>query len=232
MLKVALVDDEEHALDFLEILLNEIGNVEISGKYTDPMKAIEKIDQGDLDAVFLDIDMPKVLGMELAGMIRKKNQDVAIVFVTAYEQYAISAFEHEALDYLLKPVDVGRLKNTVRRMRRKRDGGNQGNRKFIHEGLEIDYQNYEIRKQGIEIALSAKEKQLLMYMVANPNQVFSLDALYSQVWGSESNGDTRTVMVHISNLRKKIEDNPLDPQMIKTVRGFGYMFEVNVDKPR
>lgn len=231
MLKVMLVDDEEHALDFFEILLHEIGQVQVWGKYTDPLKALEQIDHGKWDAVFLDIDMPHVLGVELAKMIKKKSPDAAIVFVTAYDQYAISAFEEEALDYLLKPVDIERLRKTVNRIRAKRYHAFQDNRKFICQGLEIDYQNYEIRKNGLEVALSAKEKQLLMYMVANPNRVFSLDALYSEVWGSESNGDTRRVMVHISNLRKKIENNPLDPHMIKTVRGFGYMFEVSMDKP-
>ncbi|RXT15447.1 response regulator transcription factor [Ammoniphilus sp. CFH 90114] len=226
MIKALLIDDEEHALDLLEILLNQVGDVEMVGKFTNPLKAVEILDSLICHVVFLDMDMPRMLGLEVGKIIREKALDIDIIYVTAYDHYAISAFELEALDYLLKPVGLDRLNQSLNRIRKKRDGKNETQKKFSYQGLEINFDTYTVLKNGKTIELSVKEKQLLLYLVEHPNQVFSLDSLYSTIWGAESYRDTRTVTVHMSNLRKKIEDNPLQPKMIKTVRGFGYRFEM------
>lgn len=115
-LKVILVDDEQLALDYLEIQLGKIENIEILGKFTSPLAAIDQIINEEVDIVFLDIHLPEVNGIELAEKILEEKPEQTIVFVTAYDEYAIKAFELNAIDYLMKPVQLERLKETIRRV--------------------------------------------------------------------------------------------------------------------
>ncbi|MBO9604337.1 MAG: response regulator transcription factor [Paenibacillaceae bacterium] len=96
--------------------------------------------------------------------------------------------------------------------------------KLTFGNLAIDVGNYEVTIGGENITFSAKEMQLLIFLAQNPDHIFTLEDLYTKVWGAESNGDLRTVMVHLSNIRKKIEPNPVKPRWIHNVRGFGYKF--------
>jgi two-component system LytT family response regulator len=113
-LKVILVDDEESARDVLEnLLIRFCPDVEILGKYTNVESAVEAIHTLKPDLVFLDIEMPKYAGYEIVNFFEKVDFD--IVFVTAYDKYAIRAFEISAVDYLLKPIDIERLQNSVQK---------------------------------------------------------------------------------------------------------------------
>ncbi len=111
-----LVDDERPSLDKLTKLLNESGMVEIKGKFTQPLAVLEFLETNTIDAVFLDIEMPDLDGIELANRITDLQKQVAIVFVTAYNQYAVEAFRLNALDYLMKPVTDDRLHETLNRI--------------------------------------------------------------------------------------------------------------------
>ncbi|HSH25638.1 MAG TPA: response regulator [Massilibacterium sp.] len=115
-MRVILVDDEKLALDLLEIQLSGMDNIEILGKYTDSIIAKEKILNSDVDVLFLDIHQPGINGLELAEKIIGDKPEVAVVFVTGYDEYAVQAFELNALDYLIKPVNRSRLEKTVKRM--------------------------------------------------------------------------------------------------------------------
>lgn len=119
-MKVVLIDDERPALRVLKILLANYPDIEIAGMFTNPMEGILSVPALLPDAVFLDISMPQLSGMEAASAILERKQDTDIVFVTAYDEYAIRAFELYAVDYLLKPVELSRLNITVERLRRKR----------------------------------------------------------------------------------------------------------------
>ncbi|MCU6711366.1 response regulator [Paenibacillus sp. J5C_2022] len=116
MIRVMLIDDEEDALDLLEILLGQIGNVQIAGRYINPIQALEELRHTTADAVFLDIEMPGLKGTEAARQIRKISPHLSIIFTTAYEQYAVEAFEIQSTDYLLKPFTIERLQNTMARI--------------------------------------------------------------------------------------------------------------------
>lgn len=110
-----MVDDEESARDILEnLLLNFCPSVELLGKYPDLPSVVNGIQKHKPDLVFIDIEMPNYAGFEIVDLLA--DIDFEIVFVTAYEKYAIKAFEVSALDYLLKPIDVERLKNAVSRV--------------------------------------------------------------------------------------------------------------------
>ncbi len=104
-----IVDDEDSALDALEDELNEIDAVRIVGKFTSPMEALQQVGSLHVDMVFLDIEMPGIDGLALADQMLQNDQSVDVVFTTAYDQYAVEAFEVNALDYILKPVMQERL---------------------------------------------------------------------------------------------------------------------------
>ena len=114
-MKAILIDDEHLALTYLEYQLNMIGEVEIIGKYTNPLEGRQAVEQLDVDIVFLDIQIPKINGLELAEILLEHKPYLHIVFITTYDEYAIKAFKLNALDYVLKPVELERLKLTIER---------------------------------------------------------------------------------------------------------------------
>ena len=120
MIRVLLVDDEPMANTTLRHLLKAFPSVEVAGACTEPEAALVFCAVQPVDAVFLDIEMPRIKGMELADKIRRLLPEVRLVFVTAYPDYALRAFDVSALDYLLKPVDRDRLACTVERLERQK----------------------------------------------------------------------------------------------------------------
>jgi two-component SAPR family response regulator len=120
-----LVDDEKHALINLEHLLRGYKQIEIIGTYTDVRKIFEKIKKEKVDMVFLDIEMPKMKGIEAAEKILEIDRNIQIVFVTAYNDYAIDAFDMEVIDYVMKPITKKRIDKSVERVvKRYKDIGN------------------------------------------------------------------------------------------------------------
>lgn len=119
MIKTIVVDDEKAAADELTYMLREYKDIQIINTFTDPKKALEAVLTHDTDVIFLDISMPEMDGFVLAEAVLKLKEAPFIVFVTAYDEYAINAFEINAVDYLLKPVHEDRLDRTVQRIREK-----------------------------------------------------------------------------------------------------------------
>jgi len=122
MIRAVLVDDERPALRGLEHLLKNYSEVSIIGMYTNPLIAIEEIGFLKPQVVFMDINMPQLKGIDAASRILDLSPDTDIVFVTAFDQYAIEAFEIHALDYILKPISTERLGKTIERMMMKKFG--------------------------------------------------------------------------------------------------------------
>ncbi len=115
MIRALLIDDEEIALDVLEILLREIGGVEVAGKFEKVSEAVEQADKLRPDLIFLDIEMPGTNGLVAGELLNARCPDAEIVFVTAYHEYALEAFDRNAMGYLLKPVAKDRLRKTLER---------------------------------------------------------------------------------------------------------------------
>ena len=117
LLRAVVVDDEQLARDELCYLLDEVGGVEVVGQAGNGLEAIEAIGRHSPDLVFLDVQMPGLTGPEVARRLTQRQPPIAIVFVTAYDRHAIEAFELNAADYLLKPIEAGRLEMAIRRVR-------------------------------------------------------------------------------------------------------------------
>lgn len=120
MIRAVLIDDEYLALDLLEILLREIGGVDVVGKFLNAAEALHKVPELNVDLVFLDIEMPGMNGIAAAKKIRLFEPELKIVFVSAYQQYALDAFDVEALDYLLKPLSKDRVTTSLQRYKKLR----------------------------------------------------------------------------------------------------------------
>lgn len=144
MIRVMLIDDEEDALDLLEILLGQLGNVQVIGRYMNPVEAIEVIRtlqsngrESPIDAVFLDNRMPGMNGMEVARAIRQMIPQMPIIFTTAHAEYAVEAFEIQSIDYLLKPFTPDRLQNAVTRVQHSMSHSSLSPRPPTHPKLDM-----------------------------------------------------------------------------------------------
>ncbi len=171
-IKAILVDDEESARDVLEnLLLRFCPEVELLGKYSNVLDAVEAVKTFNPDLVFLDIEMPNYAGFEIVKFFEKVNFD--IVFVTAYDQYAIRAFEISAVDYLLKPVDIERLQQSVKKSQERLITKNQIDRfQYLSSALESkSVTNIIVIDKGYQhaipissiIAIEAQESYSIIY---------------------------------------------------------------------
>jgi len=120
-LRALVVDDEQLARDELCFLLQQVGGVEVVGQLVNGLETLEVVDRLDPDVIFLDIQMPGATGFEVARELAAKGSAAQIVFVTAFDQHALEAFEVNAIDYLLKPVEPARLEQAIQRARRRAD---------------------------------------------------------------------------------------------------------------
>lgn len=231
MLRVMLVDDEEPVLDLLERLLGANGNVEICGKFIRPEEAIGKVRTEPIDAVFLDIQMPGINGIEAAEYLMEAAPGIEIVFVTAYNQYAIDAFELSAVDYLLKPPAPDRLRKTVERLLRKRELDKSGGRTVKGEtGAAKKAGFYSFgRFEWIADGLTgeavkwrrSKERELMAYLVHNRNQFVPKEKIMEDLWPA-ANPEQATTFLHtcVYNIRKKM--NSLGCKEMLEYRENGY----------
>ncbi len=181
MITAVLVDDMRPALRELEFLLKKYPDISIEGMYTDPLAAIERIGAAKPQAVFLDISMPQLQGMDAASRILELSPETDIVFVTAYDQYAVEAFELHAMDYLLKPITEERLEKTVERLRgksplrRERRGSKLQIRCFGR--FRMGWEGQEPIKWRIE-----KARELFAYLLQNHGRSISKDELLDRLW--------------------------------------------------
>lgn len=134
MIRTLIVDDEQHAREELQALLKEFANFEIIGSCGNALEAVRLINRDKPDLLFLDVNMPVLNGFELLSMLEQEHLP-QVVFVTAYDEYALKAFEQQALDYLLKPVDAVRLKKTVEKVKQ-----------FTHDDLPARYRTAELKR--------------------------------------------------------------------------------------
>lgn len=209
-----IVEDDFSIIEILRLYLEKEGYiVHYSLNAADGLHIIEK----ELpDIVLLDLNLPDQSGFDFAREYRKLSDGILIIITGEKTKDTImKGFEIGCDDYITKPFDppevIARIKANLRRVSRNfSDTINAGN-------LSINFSDKSVSKNGEPINLFAKEKMLLFHLVRQPNQVFSVEQLFDLIWGFDSLANLKTVHVHLSTLRKKIEDDPKKPRDRKSV---------------
>ncbi len=221
---IFIVEDDEVLGNVVSLYLQKSGyDVTV---FTSVEMAWKKINIQIPSLLLLDINLPGESGFDLAKKYRKKTEEGIIIFLTGNSQLEekLMAFQLGADDYLTKPFLmeelVARVKAHLRKVPLRKEAEAQEN--VIIGDIRLDFVTKNVYKKDVEIPLFVKEKKLLFFLAENYNRVFSAEQLFEILWGMDSDADLKTVAVHISNLRKKIEDDSKHPQYLHTVRGFGY----------
>jgi len=225
MAYVLVVDDEKNIVKGIKFSLEQDG-MKVDTAH-DGEEALALAKQNAYDLIILDVMLPKMDGTEICQQIREFSA-VPIVMVTAKgdDMDKIMGLEYGADDYITKPFNIlelkARIKAILRRANKPKPVTNT-NTLTVRE-LSIDSQSRRVFVSDMEIYLTAKEYDLLEFLVKNSGRVYTREALLAQLWGTDNTGDVRTVDVHVRRLREKIEENPSDPKYIYTKWGVGYYF--------
>ncbi|AKG34877.1 response regulator transcription factor [Paenibacillus durus] len=227
---VLLVDDEPEIVDLLRLFLEKEG-LEILEAH-DGHEAWRMIRQHNIDLAVLDIMMPKLDGVELLKRLRAEYK-LPIILLSAKNQDSdkILGLGLGADDFISKPFNplevVARIQAVLRRTYEFNELPSAPDEVLEQTrigNLTLDHRNYAIYKNGNEIQLTAIEYKLLQTFMESPGRIFTKKQLFEHVWSDFYHEDANTVMVHISRLREKLEDEPRNPVYIRTIRGIGYKF--------
>ncbi len=226
MKKVLIIEDDPDIAELERDYLHLNGyNTEI---VQDGETGLKKALSGRFDIIVVDLMLPGKHGFEIIREIRKKHE-IPIVVVSAKNEDIdkIRGLDIGADDYLTKPFSpaefVARVKSHLKRYERLK-GDNNVYETILHKGLEINTASRQVFVNGMEVQLTTKEYEILVFLASHPNIVFTKERMLSAIWGDEYFGDTATIAVHIQKIRKKIETDPAAPVYIETIWGTGYRF--------
>tara|TARA_Y100000746_G_scaffold228351_1_gene236277 strand:+ start:416 stop:1123 length:708 start_codon:yes stop_codon:yes gene_type:complete len=220
MTSALLIDDDKKLGDLLRNYLQSF-DIDLS-VVNDPRKAIETINKKNPDLLILDVMMPHINGFELCKMIRKES-DKPIIILSARGEAddKIKGIDLGADDYLSKPFEarelVARIHSLLRRTQKDTSSGSD-------QIFEIDQQRLEVSLNGSVLDLTTKEFELMDLFIKNPGTIFSRDEIIKEIKGIDAHLFSRSIDILISRLRHKIEHDPKEPKLIKTIWGKGYMF--------
>jgi two-component system response regulator RegX3 len=221
--KILLVDDDPGVLDVVAFMLRREGfDVD---EERDGTAALESARETPYDIVILDVMLPGLSGTDVCRSLRAES-DVPIVMLTARDAEIdrVLGLELGADDYVTKPFSTAELLSRVRAILRRREldraTGGVTTRKL--GGLQIDLSRHEVTVDGDRVHLTLSEFKVLSLLAEQPERVISRRELMQHLWASEHVGDEHACEVHISNLRRKIEKDPTQPERLVTVRGMGY----------
>ena len=188
----------------------------------DGEEALDYIDAGEFDGIIMDIMMPKLSGLEVLRTIRQEGNKTPVLLLTAKDTVAdrVNGLDAGAEDYLIKPFAFEELLARIRVMTRKTAGSSTNT--FTVADLSLDAATHTVTRGGTPIALSAKEFDILEYLIRNKGIVLSREKIENHVWNFDYSGGTNVVDVYIRYLRKKIDDD-FPQKLIHTIRGKGYV---------
>ncbi len=188
----------------------------------DGEEAMDYLGVGEFDAVVMDIMMPKKNGLEVLGAMRSAHDDTPVIFLTAKDAVSdrVVGLDAGAEDYLIKPFAFEELLARLRALIRK--GAGRATNVFETADLVMNIAERRVSRGGEEISLSAKEFDILEYLMRNEGRVLSREKIENHVWNFDYAGGTNVIDVYIRYLRKKIDDN-YDKKLIHTIRGAGYV---------
>lgn len=229
MKNILVVDDEVSITTLLKYNLEKEGfDVTVAH---DGQEAVNIATSQAFDFIVLDLMLPKLDGFEVTKKIRAEKNQTPILMLTAKDDVVdkIVGLEIGADDYLTKPFSprelVARMRAVYRRMTVVQTVPDKPTAK-IEVGMLLAYpDDYLVNKAGTELTLTKKEFELLVYFMERKNRVIDRETLIERIWQDDLYNNSRTVDIHVSHLREKIEDDPKDPRYLITVRGFGYKFQ-------
>ncbi|WP_239748571.1 response regulator transcription factor [Mammaliicoccus sp. A-M2] len=227
--KVLVVDDEQSIVTLLKYNIEQAG-YQVIVAY-DGVQALEKVNEEKPDLVVLDVMLPKKDGIEVCKTIRSDKNQVPILMLTAKDDEfdRVLGLELGADDYMTKPFSprevVARVKAILRRVGQVENKNLDDDEDIILGAIRIRPDFFEVYRNDELLELTPKEFELLLYLIERQGRVITREHMLNSVWNYEFAGDSRIVDVHISHLRDKLEENPKQPQFIKTVRGLGYKLE-------
>ncbi len=224
-MKILVVDDEALLVKGIRFNLQNDGYDILTGSNGE--EAVQIAREQNPDLIILDIMMPYMDGLTACARIREFS-DVPIILLTAKveDMDKLMGFEQGADDYLTKPFNILELKARVRALLRRSAPKNEQKSADLTIGsISLDLNARNAYKCGELVDLTAKEFDVIEFLMNNPNHVYSREALLDTIWAYEYRSDIRTVDVHIRRLREKLEENPADPQYIMTKWGVGYYFK-------
>lgn len=225
MNRILIVEDEPALANVIkDYLKNELFDVEIC---TEGDKAVEVFNKYRPSLLILDLMLPGMNGYEICKNVRMTSVIPILILSAKTDEFdKVMGLNLGADDYLTKPFRPKELVARVNALIRRSQVFNKNNLEVIDVGnIRIFIKEYKVEKDNVNMDLSKKEFELLLFLAKNPKQVFTREHLYERVWGLDSYGDLDTVTVTINRLRQKIEENPATPKHILTVWGVGYKFE-------
>ena len=225
---ILLVEDDISIQEMVETYLTKEGfQITIA---SDGEEGVTKFLKGSFDLIILDIMMPKLDGLEVVRIIREKSA-VPILMMSAKDTDVDKAIGLGlgADDYICKPFSMielaARVKASIRRST-KYSATEQKEETIKIGDLKMDLINFTVQKKEKQLKLTLKEFEILKLFVKNQNRVFTKAQIYNLIWNEEYYGDDNVINVHMRRLREKIEDDPSNPEYIKTLWGIGYKLEV------
>ena len=228
--KILVVDDEQSIVTLLKYNLEQAGYM-VDVAY-DGNEALSKLETFNPDLIVLDVMLPEKDGIEVCKTIRTEKNLVPILMLTAKDDEfdRVLGLELGADDYMTKPFSprevVARVKAILRRSEMVQTASQDDtDEDIIFGSIRIRPDFFEVYKDDELLELTPKEFELLLYLIERQGRVMSREHMLNSVWNYEFAGDSRIVDVHVSHLRDKLEENPKQPTLIKTVRGLGYKLE-------
>ena len=227
---VLVVEDDKEIREGVEIYLKSQGYEVFQA--ADGVEGLEVIEKEDIHLAIVDIMMPRMDGISMVVKLREKY-DFPVIFLSAKSEEVdkIMGLNMGADDYVTKPFTpmelLARVNSQLRRYRRFMEKlGDKEKNSRIHTigGLEINEDNVEVTVDGEPVKMTPIEYKILLLLMKNPGRVFSAEEIYERVW-NERAINTDTIMVHVRNIREKIEVNPREPKYLKVVWGVGYKIE-------
>lgn len=227
---VLVVEDDKEIREGVEIYLKSQGYEVFQA--ADGVEGLEVIEKEDIHLAIVDIMMPRMDGISMVVKLRE-NYDFPVIFLSAKSEEVdkIMGLNMGADDYVTKPFTpmelLARVNSQLRRYRRFMEKlGDKEENSRIHTigGLEINEDNVEVTVDGEPVKMTPIEYKILLLLMKNPGRVFSAEEIYERVW-NERAINTDTIMVHVRNIREKIEVNPREPKYLKVVWGVGYKIE-------
>ena len=223
-MKILVVDDEELLVKGIRFNLQNEGYEVITG--SNGLEAIQAVQTQNPDLVVLDVMMPEMDGLTACTKIRSFS-NIPIILLTAKvaDMDKLMGFEHGADDYLTKPFNILELKARIRALLRRSGAEEKKSTNQLTIGsISLDLDSRNAYKADTLVELTAKEFDVIEFLMRNPNRVYSRESLLDTIWAYEYRSDIRTVDVHIRRLREKLEENPAEPNYIMTKWGVGYYF--------